>query len=404
MTNSREINLRIARYLIGFYIIYNVFLIHIGFFVPRLSLLILLLAGALTFLSVQIKLSKELKFLITFVVYAFMTGALIAVDFNRVFSRSLVLVESLFAGVIILNVVKDEKGLSELTGIFGIGALMCVLYFFTHPDLLLATRVSLEEDFNSNTLGVMLTYGVWCIVYTLNYKSPSLLKMALTIILALLIFFIIVQTGSRKSALGSLLIVVLYVFYIVFFGAGAQMKRIYKIFMGLSILGLLVFVYIKYIDIFLESAETLFFRMGDMEGSEENRGGIIKASLQVWEENPILGVGLDNNRYHNIFKLYAHNSYVEVLACCGIIGALLLYTLFWHMISFLWKSMKQFKESIKTPSTFYICILILFYLLVNIVQINFYNQTHMFMAYFVLSYIALNNCGCKINSKNIGNE
>lgn len=389
LANRKDINLKIGCLLIGFYITYNVFLVQLGFFVPRLSVITLFLAGVFTFSSTQIRLTREYRYLLVFIIYAFATGVLIAQNSDVVIHQTEFFVESVIAGIIVFNVVTDTERLSWLTGMFAIGALLCTLYFFRRPDLLMETRLSFDEEFNSNTLGVMLTYGVWCIIFTLNYKQTSLIRIVSTIVLVLVVFYILVQTGSRKSVLGSLLMFVLFLIYILFFGEGEKIKLLYKFFIVGAIIGLFFFVYIRYIDVFLEAADTFLFRMENIDSSEEDRGAIIKDSFRVWTDHPLFGVGLDNVRYYTVSKLYSHNSYVEVLACTGIIGAALVYTIFWRMIAFLYKSIRGFKSVMNEASAFYIAILILFYLLVCVVQINIYNQTHMFMTYFILSFIAL---------------
>lgn len=387
LVNNKNISLIIARLLIGFYFVYNVFFIKIGFFVPRLSIMVLMLAGFITFFSSKVVLSKDFKYLIVFIVYAFFSGHIVALNDTVVINKTLFLIESVFAGIIVYNVVKDTKDIYQLTALYAIGALLCALYFYRHTDLLIATRLSFDEDFNSNTLGVMLTYGIWCIIFTLNYKKISLVKITVTIILVLIVFFILVQTGSRKSVIGTLLMSIFYLGYVLLIGGGNKINLIYKLVITISVIGLLAFLYFKYIDSFLDAADTFFNRMENVEGSEERRSNIIIDSFNLFLKNPLFGVGLDNVRYYTFEKMYSHNSYVEALACTGIIGAFFIFVIFWHLFMFFIKNVIKVKNYLDDPSKLYVCALILFYLLLCIVQINFYNRVHMYFTYIMLSYI-----------------
>lgn len=391
--------IKIAKYLIGFYFAYNVFLIPIGFFIPRLSIVILFLAGLLTLSSYSIRLTKEFRNLIFFIIYAFFTGLIVAVDHGMIIGKTKFLVESVISGIILLNVTNDENDFRTIVGLFALGAIILGVYSFFNLDYLFYSkqgRLSLGEDFNANTYGVMLMYGVWSIVFFLGNDTTKIVRMAVIVFLSLLLLYIIIQTGSRKSAIGSLLILVSYAIIVVV-GGGAS-KYSSKVIIIPLFIGLIVFAYFRYIDDFLEKSETLVYRMRDIGASEENRGALILDTLRVWSENPLFGVGIDNNRYHTITKMYAHNSYVEILACTGVFGAIIFFTIFWRMISFLIVKIKKVRQLFANLSEYYLCILILVYLFVCFTQINIYNQTHMFITFFILTFISISS---KNNEKSI---
>lgn len=391
LSNRNDKTLLVATFIIGLYIMYNVFLVPIGYYIPRLSMALLFVSGCLTLVSKNIRVPKEYWVLIIFATYAFASGIIVAYNLDTVVRQSLFLMESVIAGIIIFNVSKDTKSLSVLTGLFALGALLTVLYILRHPDLLMMTRLSLNEGFNSNTLGVMLMYGIWSIIFTLNYKQPSIIKIVITLVLTLVIFYLLIQTGSRKSTLGSMLILGVYVIYILIVNGGKRGKAFNHILLSFAIFGFLIFIYYRYINSFLEASETFQSRMETVDDSGVTRWEIINSSLNVWSDHPILGVGLDNIRYYTETRQYSHNSYVEILGCTGIVGAALFFVIYWHMISFVFMNIKKFKALLINPSVFYMCLLILVFLIVCFVQINIYNQTHMFITYFILSFISLYN-------------
>lgn len=387
LTKSNILYRTIACCLIGFYIMYNVFLVPMGYFVPRLSILVLMLSGFLSIFCGRKALTNEFKCLFVFIVYALITGLLIAKDDGKVINQALFLIESFILGIIIFNLSIDKKYLRIIIGFYAIGAIIASAYFISHPELLIGTRLSFDEDFNANTLGVMLMYGLWCIVFAINYDNTTIVKTIVSIVITLFVLYILVQTGSRKSVLGSLGVLSSYIGYLIF--TGGSTKKIYRITLFCVVVGLIVYVYLHYLESFLEAADTFIRRMDDIEGSEDNRGSLIIDSFRVFTEHPILGVGIDNNRYYTIQKLYAHNSYLEILACTGIIGFAIFFPIFWRMVSYLYKKIRNVGALFKQPNNFYICVIILVYLLVNMTQINIYNISHMFFTYIILTYCSI---------------
>lgn len=381
-----------ARFLIGFYIAYNVYLIPIGFFIPRLSIVTLILAGALTLSSVNIKLNSEFRCLMFFIIYAFTTGLLVAVDHGLIIGKTRFLIESLIVGLIVLNVSKDEKDLKQIIDIFAVGAIFVGVYSFFNADYLYYQRgrLSLEEDFNANTFGVMLMYGVWSIIFTLHNEKTSFVRIIIIVFLCLLLLYTIVQTGSRKSSIGSLLILLSYAVYVLV-GQGKTRKKYSKVIVVPLFVAFIAFVYFRYIDAFLERSETLINRMEDIDTAGVGRWGLVKESFRVWSEHPIFGVGLDNNRYYTFTRQYAHNSYAEIFACTGLIGAVLFLPIFYRMLVFLINGVSRIKSLLKFPAKYYMIVLILVYLFVCFTQINIYNQTHMIVTYFILTFIAINS-------------
>lgn len=381
-----------ARLLIGFYIVYNVYLIPIGFFIPRLSIVTLILAGILTLSSVNIKLNSDFRYLMFFIIYAFTTGLLVAFDQGLIIGKTLFLIESLVLGIMLFNVSKDEKDLRQIIGIFAVGAIVVGVYSFFSVDYLYSQRgrLSLGEDFNANTFGIMLMYGVWSIIFTLHNEKTSFVRIVIIVFLCLLLLYTIVQTGSRKSAIGSLLILACYVIYVLI-GQGKTKKGFSRVMIITLFIAFIVFVYFKFIDAFLERSETLMNRMDDIDTAGVGRWTLIKESFRVWSEHPIFGVGLDNNRYYTFTKQYAHNSFAEIFACTGLLGAALFLPIFYRMLVFLINGVSRIKKMLKFPAKYFIIVLILVYLFVCFTQINIYNQTHMIVTYFILTYIAINS-------------
>ena len=60
------------------------------------------------------------------------------------------------------------------------------------------------------------------------------------------------------------------------------------------------------------------------------RAGLIRDGIEIFEKNPIFGIGLENTRL--ILGTYTHNNVTELLAGTGIIGLLLFYLPLWWLV------------------------------------------------------------------------
>jgi O-antigen ligase len=93
---------------------------------------------------------------------------------------------------------------------------------------------------------------------------------------------------------------------------------------------------------------------GDFKfGGEESLAGrarMFARGIQVFLENPILGVGLDMFRTVDVFSgkaigQNAHSNYIEVLATTGIIGGVLYYAMYYCWWSRLIKAKGLLRDS-----------------------------------------------------------
>lgn len=65
-----------------------------------------------------------------------------------------------------------------------------------------------------------------------------------------------------------------------------------------------------------------------VDGSETSfdiRRSMITQGLQLWEDNPLLGYGLESFSSLSVYGTYSHNNYVEILVAGGLVAFLLFY-------------------------------------------------------------------------------
>lgn len=183
---------------------------------------------------------------------------------------------------------------------------------------------------NPNTLGVRAVYSAIPLLMTI----PTLFlwknkKSILSFFLLSLLMSLIIATASRKSAIA--FIILLTGFVAIHMGNSKKGVNYIKI----MLIGAFMAVLLQFVIPIIIEGTIMQERFVDLEESggvtEDIRYTMVMFGLELFYENPIFGVGLDNYRYHAPFHMYSHNDYIESLACTGGVG-FVLYQLFWVFI------------------------------------------------------------------------
>ena len=120
---------------------------------------------------------------------------------------------------------------------------------------------------------------------------------------------------------------------------------------------------------------------GTVDNSTLAREAMMEIGYKLFQESPILGVGLDNARVFNIKAgAYLHNNYAELAADLGIIGFVLYYIMHGYIII---KTIKNWKHN--KPLSAVILTLIISLLLSDIGVVSYYYKEYYF--YLILSFI-----------------
>ena len=187
-----------------------------------------------------------------------------------------------------------------------------------------------------NMLGMVAAFSAGiCYYFLISYKNHRMRY----ILLVLAELIIVLLSGSRKAILGFILCV---------FGLYVIKSRNYKIIRNLLIAFVLIAIcYYALINIDLlytlvgkrvENLVLALFTEADVsEGSITERAYYRKVAIELFEEHPIIGVGIHGfraymNKIGYSHVAYSHCNFTELLACYGCIGFLLYYFLKIRMI------------------------------------------------------------------------
>ena len=257
------------------------------------------------------------------------------------------------------------------------GYIVCVYCFIRYgwrgvmSILNSSSRIS-NDLLNANTLGMCVSYSI---VINIHYIIKENIKIRdLLIIPAILI---LIASGSRKA----ILIVVIGCFMLYYFNNYSKniVKKVGKV-----LLGILIGVGVVYIATKLPFMQTVTYRFQNLisllQGNETRststawiRFAYNRLGIELFLQHPLHGIGIANaNIYTNMYyghDHYLHNNYVELLACGGIIGFLLYYSI-WISILFVF-----IKNRKKRDSDFYIClVLLLVHMIMDYGAVSYYSK------------------------------
>ena len=202
---------------------------------------------------------------------------------------------------------------------------------------------------------------------------------------------VVAASASRKA----MIIVLLGIFLLLIVKNSGKsfIKNIIK-YVVISFLTIIVFYIISEMSIFSgmrERMDGLFSFVageGDVDSSTLKRADFMKAAFEQFLENPILGIGMDNAKYviakkcH--VKVYSHNNFTEILCNGGIVGFLIYYSMYIHLLFNFWKNRKNNINKL-------CLILTVIFLVLDWASVGYYSKLNYF--YFMMLFLqARINC------------
>ncbi|WP_230852423.1 O-antigen ligase family protein [Vibrio crassostreae] len=199
---------------------------------------------------------------------------------------------------------------------------------------------------NPNHISLFSGFVIFISILNKKYLSKSILFLAL-----ILSSYLIFQTGSRKGLLLALVAISIFLFKL----DAKKATMSYSAILCLAGIGS-IFILISNLE-FLSTIHPIFTRfyeftqMDITDLSREGFGGdsstrwrliFIVDAYNLFLDNPINGIGLDNFKTIYSENLYSHNNYVELLSTLGSIGLILYYTFFFSMFKFILKNRNIF--------------------------------------------------------------
>ena len=268
-----------------------------------------------------------LKVFFLYGVYSFISGIIICVNRSDFISSMI----TYFCFLLVLfdcSVIAQREGNWDwLLKCLIYSALICcvytILFGYTSRNGN-ARAVTMGPQNNAHTLAHVVLMGVFSV--TLYHKGEQKVSL-LSVFLFLFLSYVIVLTGSRKTLLSVLLLFIIWAPSVVKF-LREQAKQNTKIIMIGSLTLAVVLIAWYFVNVYKDSDQ--FSRLmqlftGEEDNANESRKRMYQLAIELWEKNPVFGVGFNQYKYYSWRGDYSHSTYGEVLACGGTIGALILF-------------------------------------------------------------------------------
>ena len=209
----------------------------------------------------------------------------------------------------------------------GISAIMIMLSKGLRPT---------EEMFiNVNVLGMLGAIACIIQVYKIVYE-----KKIISSVFMIPSAVIIATTQSKKAIIMLVIGTVLVVL-----SKNASSKKTLKFFKVVAAMAVLIFIgnYIINLDVFSglkermeEMFSTLLGSNTKIDSSTTARLRLVEIGMEQFWKNPFLGIGIGSSgdlvlREYGM-NTYLHNNYIELLACGGIVGFLIYYSMYGYLV------------------------------------------------------------------------
>lgn len=296
----------------------------------------------------KIKIAIPIIILLTFDIYCFLSNFW-AIDREKTFviSRTLFLLCAFL--LISYNMFSkiDDSNIFILKSICWAGIIfsLYIIFYYGIPDyfakLMSGQRIGTEIN-NVNAIGLQTCISVIICMFFGFYENKKAYYLS-----SIIPLIVSLGTGSRKV----ILMIFIGIFLLFIFKRNKNMDI--KSILNKILLAILIII-IGYNLTRIPAFSTTFARFGTMINSFTGEGKVdsstierktyIEVGMKQFLETPVLGIGVNNSQYITSIatnrETYLHNNFVELLACTGIIGFSLYYSIFVYLLYKLFKYVK----------------------------------------------------------------
>lgn len=319
--------------LYGIFLNYYCYYVITGTFIPRGTVIFL----AISLMCVGIDLIRqryvhigtEVKCWMLYAVLSFATTVFVLLDSSSMDYTGEVVkfVQRLALTLMIAYICEREKSTRFGLQLMAVTAVaLAISVFMVLGDYRMKLNITSGANLSDNDTGAIMATGCFAIIFAWGKRENSSLILSVLktagIICCLIVIFL---AGSRKSILAvGIMLVLLILLCFRDYVSHFNLRRVFT----LVIIGLIAYVFVT--ENLLQYAEetNLYTRIlgrgaETAEQSDATRMNYIVIALEDFAKHPFFGLGFAQFKTHH--GNYSHCTYVEPLACSGIIGLLYLY-------------------------------------------------------------------------------
>lgn len=315
--------------LYGIFINYYCYYVITGSFIPYGTIVFFAMAlgcvGASIVKEGYVRLGFELKCWFLYAALSLVVMSF-ALDSGQVIDSVFKYVQRLLIVFMVVYICEKENTVKFAIRLLAVNAVACAYAVLsTLGNYKLKLDITSGADLSANDVGALMAFGCFAVMIALGKRertSPlsTVLKFASVIAMITVIFL----TGSRKSIYA---VIILALLWILMNGRDYLKNSSIGKIMVVAIVAIIAFRYIgDNLAPYMEDTNLYVRTLGrgaeKAVNSNEGRIRLYGTALQEFAEHPLLGLGFNNFviKHYN----YTHSTYVEPLACSGLLGLLYL--------------------------------------------------------------------------------
>lgn len=332
--------------------------------------------------------SPEIRFWIIFAIESLVVGFFIAANQSILFSSLFTYLQYIIFMLILIYICDFERDIQFIIFIGKCASMLCALHtIFFGESSGWGGRIAMTESMNTNSLGILLVFGVFCILYNINLKNNY--SFFWSLISISIYTYVIFLTGSRKSFLALAFLIVSWVVFSLRYKF-KYLSKTKKISLTFVFLIILIAIALVFIPLFYNSI--LFDRFINLlEVGEQTRKNMYNVAWQLFKENVWFGVGFDQYKVVSGFGAYSHTTYGEALATFGLIGSILYFIPYLMLLlKFIKMSLFKVQDLDKKSNSRLLLGIYITFLLLGMGIVHYYNPTTYLVFASLISYYNIN--------------
>lgn len=342
------------------------------------------LAAALLLIAERrfVRVDSVTKWYVLFIIFSLLSQSW-AADSSRVTELTVTFVRTLILGISVYNRIRNKHDIDTILKMYVFAVCFRSVVVFTNMFLkygtygLLFVRFGDELGYNSNSTAVLAVFSILICLYFLNEKDCGVWLYRLAI---LFLGFVILISRSKKGIFGLLIGLIVFLYF-----NETGMKKVKNVILGIAIIAALYYAVLNIpflyqgIGFRIESMIQSILGTSSMMTSTDERTLLIEQGFELWKNNKLLGVGLNNFTLFQTVRegYYAHCNYIELMADLGLVGLVLYYFMPIHLI------LKKYQSNKLTLMFRIILLMVLFF---DISMVSYQEASFTLLFWIILAY------------------
>lgn len=319
--------------LYGIFLNYYCYYVLQGSFIPRGTMLFLLISGGCVGLDIlqqgKLQLSKEIWCWIFYAVLSLLTTLLITMGSTDMgfISDIIKYAQRVLIIMMVAYICQRENSIRFGMQLMAVTAIACaVSVLMVTDDIQLKLSIDSGANLSANDVGAIMAFGCFAILYAWGKRGQAKLMLSTFKVAGIIACVcVIFLAGSRKSIIAVwIMLVMMALFCFRDYARNFHFRQ----FVTVALIAVAAYLFVTATLLpFAEQTnlyQRLFGRGAEAaQESDEGRMQLYVMAFDYFLDRPLFGIGF--NQFVTKHGNYTHSTYAEPLACSGLVGLLYLY-------------------------------------------------------------------------------